>query len=160
MRPIIRLKQDRCTGCYTCVVACKDWHDIPPGPISYRRVVATEQGRYPDVRVRFRSVACDHCEDPPCISVCPVGAILKRPDGIVLVDSERCLGRDACGGGCLAACPQGAPQFGAEPHAKMQKCDLCLDRLLAHKGPICVEACPTRALAMDDRDARDAIERG
>jgi anaerobic dimethyl sulfoxide reductase subunit B (iron-sulfur subunit) len=144
----------RCTGCYACVVACKDWHDIPAGPVFLRRVVVTEQGDYPRVTVRFVSTACHHCDKPLCIAACPAGAISKRAeDGIVVVDAVRCLGRKTCGAACLVACPHDAPQFGTEPNPKMQKCDLCRDRWIEKKKPICVEACPMRALDAGDRDA-------
>jgi anaerobic dimethyl sulfoxide reductase subunit B (iron-sulfur subunit) len=96
---------------------------------------------------------------------CPVGAIDKRGrDGIVVVDRERCLGRDDCGL-CKEACPYKAPQFGHEENAKMQKCNLCLDRLAENRKPVCVASCRTRALdagPMDELrtkygDLKDAV---
>jgi len=138
--------QTRCTGCFTCVVACKDWNDVPAGPASWRRVVTTENGKYPELSVTFLSTACHHCAEPDCVAACPVGAITKRElDGIVVVDREKCLGKDNCDM-CLQACPYDAPQFGAEDNARMQKCHFCLDRLLEGKKPACVDACPLRAL--------------
>ncbi|MDD5095875.1 MAG: 4Fe-4S dicluster domain-containing protein [Dehalococcoidia bacterium] len=138
--------QTRCTGCYTCVVACKDWHDIPAGPVSWRKVETFEKGRYPDVFVAFLSTSCHHCAAPACMDVCPANAITKRQeDGIVVVNREDCLGRDSCGM-CFEACLFNAPQFGAEENAQMQKCDLCADRWTENKLPICVAACPMRAL--------------
>ncbi len=138
--------QTRCTGCYTCVVACKDWHDVPAGPASWRRVVTIEKGKFPDLFVAFLSTSCYHCAHPPCLAACPAGAITKREnDGIVVVNRELCLGRDNCHL-CREACPYHAPQFGAEENAKMQKCDLCQDRLAEGKHPICVDGCPMRAL--------------
>ena len=139
--------QTRCTGCYTCVVACKDWHDVPAGPASWIRVITIEKGKYPNPFVAFLPVTCYHCAAPACIDVCPPNAISKREeDGIVIVDAEACLGKDSCGGLCLEACPYGAPQFGAEDNPKIQKCDLCLDRWAEGKQPICVAGCPMRAL--------------
>jgi len=86
------------------------------------------------------------CIEPTCVPACPVNAISKRElDGIVVVDREACLGKDNCDM-CLQACPYDAPQFGAEENAKMQKCDLCLDRWAENKKPICIDACPLRAL--------------
>lgn len=138
--------QTRCTGCYTCVVACKDWHDVPAGPASWMRVTTTEEGEFPDLFVSFLTHMCYHCAQPACVSVCPVSAITKgRENGIVTVDRQKCLGKDKCTL-CLEACPYRAPQFGAEADAKMQKCDLCLDRLEEGKQPICVAGCPMRAL--------------
>ena len=138
--------QTRCTGCYTCVVACKDWHDVPAGPASWLRVVTIERGQYPQPFLAYLLSHCYHCAEPTCIPACPVNAISKREqDGIVVVDREMCLGRDNCQL-CLEVCPYDAPQFGAEENAKMQKCDLCLERWGEGKQPICVAGCPTRAL--------------
>ena len=138
--------QNRCTGCFTCVVACRDWHDVPAGPASWIRVKTIEKGKYPDLFVVFLPLACYHCLYPACVPACPVNAITKREeDGIVTVDRETCLGKDNCSL-CLEACPYDAPQFGAEENAKMQKCDLCVERWDEGKKPICVDACPTRAL--------------
>jgi anaerobic dimethyl sulfoxide reductase subunit B (iron-sulfur subunit) len=80
------------------------------------------------------------------MDACPEDAVTKREeDGIVTVDAEACLGKDSCGL-CLEACPYDAPQFTAEENAKMQKCDLCINRLAMDKKPICVSGCPMRAL--------------
>lgn len=138
--------QTLCTGCFACIVACKDWHDVDAGPASWRRVITKEKGKYPNLFVSFLSTSCYHCEKPACIPVCPASAISKREsDGVVLVDREACLGEDACSL-CLSACPYGSPQFGSEKNAKMQKCDFCLERVLENRKPICVDACPMRAL--------------
>lgn len=137
--------QTRCTGCFACVVACKDWHDVPAGPASWRRVMTIEKGEYPDLFVAFLSTACYHCVEPGCISACPADAISKRELDGVVVDREACLGKDNCSL-CLEECPYDAPQFGVEENAKMQKCDFCLDRLAQNKKPACVDACPMRAL--------------
>ncbi len=105
-----------------------------------------EKGEYPDPFVAFLTNPCYHCGKPACVSACPVGAISKREqDGIVVVARDSCLGKDKCDL-CLRACPYAAPQFGAEANARMQMCDLCLDRLAEEKNPICVDACPARAL--------------
>ena len=141
--------QELCINCRTCVVACKDWHDVPAGPASYIRMVTIEKGKYPDVSVHSMFASCYHCLKPACVSSCPVGAIAKREeDGVVAVDREACLGKDNCDL-CRQACPYDAPQFGAEENAKIQKCDFCLGRLAENKKPICVGACPMQALDAD-----------
>ena len=138
--------QTRCTGCYTCIVACKDWHDVPAGPAAYRRVTTIEKGKYPSPFVAYLATSCYHCTQPDCVAACPAGAIAKRKeDGIMVVDREACLGHDKCDA-CLQACPYNAPQFASEPNAKMQMCTLCLDRWQEGKKPICVDGCPMRAL--------------
>ncbi len=139
--------QTRCTGCGACQVACKDWHDIPAGPINWMRVLYIEKGKFPNVFVSYTTFPCYHCLEPLCAQVCPVDAIVKREeDGIVIVDGEVCLGNEECDVKCLKACPYDAPQFGIEKGAKMSKCNFCLDRWKQKRLPVCVEACPTRAL--------------
>lgn len=152
--------QTRCTGCCTCVVACKDWHDVPAGPASWLRLNTFEKGQFPDLFVAHMTSFCYHCEKPACVAACPVSAITKRQaDGVVLVDRETCLGHDNCDM-CLQACNYSAPQFGLETNAKMQKCDLCFDRLAEGKHPICVAGCPMRALdagPLDELKARHGL---
>ncbi len=149
--------QSRCTDCETCVVACKDWNDVAAGPASWRRVITTEKGKYPDIFVAFLSTACWHCAEPTCVPACPVSAVSKREeDGIVVVDQAKCRGKNNCDL-CLQACPYGAPQFGDEDNARMQMCNFCLDRLALRKKPACVDGCPMRALdagSLDDLKAK------
>ncbi len=139
--------QTRCTGCSACRVACKDWNDIPAGPENWMRIHYTEEGKCPNVFVAYTVAPCWHCEDPVCVPACPVNAIVKNNEnGIVTVDREVCLGNFECDEKCRKACPYDAPQFGAEPGAKMGKCNFCIDRYTAGKLPNCIEACPVRAL--------------
>lgn len=141
------IDQSRCTGCHTCVVACKDWNDLPAGSANWRWVSSVERGAYPKVFVGFASLSCLHCEDPTCVQACPVNAISKRDDdGIVVVDRDLCQGNLECSMFCKHACPYEVPQFGQEEGAKMQMCDLCAERWQESKKPICVDACPLRAL--------------
>ncbi len=150
------IDQTRCTGCWTCTVACKDWHDIPAGPVKWRRPLVVEKGKYPDIFVAFLTLSCLHCEKPACIKACPANAISKRAgDGIVIIDREACLGKDECGL-CQETCPYEAIGFGEEEGAKAQKCDLCAERWAEGKKPICVEACPMRAL---DAGPLDELEK-
>lgn len=141
----------RCTGCKTCVVACKDAHNLPVG-MNFRHVLEEVGGGWrqdrmtgawhQDVHAWYVSIACNHCEDPACVKVCPTNAHYKRDkDGLVLIDQAKCIG---CGM-CANACPYGAPQLDVKAH-KMTKCDACVDRLEKGGQPICVEACTQRAL--------------
>ena len=149
--------QTRCTGCGACRVACKDWHDVPAGPENWMRILYVEKGECPDLFVSYLISPCWHCVEPVCIPACPEKAIMKRAeDGIVLVDSESCLGNEACDEACLKACPYGAPQFGPEKGSKMRKCNYCLDRVEKGELPNCVEACPVRAL---DAGPLEALEK-
>jgi anaerobic dimethyl sulfoxide reductase subunit B (iron-sulfur subunit) len=106
-----------------------------------------EKGKYPDVSLSYVSLSCNHCTNPVCAQACPASAITKREkDGLMVVDREQCLGKDGCEMFCRQACPYDVPQFGIEEDAKMEMCTLCPDRLAASKKPICVDACPMRAL--------------
>lgn len=138
--------QSRCSGCFTCVMACRQWHTHDREAMNWRRVETIENGIFPNPKVSFLSLSCLHCQTPPCASVCPTSAILKREqDGIVLVDQDKCLGECACSQ-CKEACPYGIPQFHPGDDFRMGKCDFCHDRLDQGKQPICVDACPMRAL--------------
>ncbi len=141
--------QSRCNGCFTCLIACKDWHEYDLGsePGNWIKVSNIEKGRFPNLSMSYLFLTCLHCAAPSCIPACPVGAITKREkDGITVIDREACLGNEDCDGFCQEACPYKVPEFGSEPGARIQKCNLCLDRWAEGKKPICVAACPMRAL--------------
>jgi len=131
----------RCIGCGACAMACKDWKDVQPGEgATWRHVTTIESGTVPNVSLVNLSFACMHCGKPACVAVCPAGAISKRPDGIVVVDRDKCIGCHYC----FFACPFGVPTYGKD--GTMQKCDLCLERLEAGEEPACALACPVDAL--------------
>jgi len=139
--------QTRCTGCKACVVACKDWYDIPVGEATRIKILYNEENKWPDVRVKYLTATCYQCLDPLCVDACSVDAMNKNEEtGIVDVDPELCVGLEECNGGCLKACPYDAPQFGTEANPKMWKCDLCADRLSNGQRAICEESCPVRAI--------------
>lgn len=136
--------QSRCSGCQACSVACKNWHRLPPGPLKYLKVYEYDKGSFPDVNVHFQWVPCYHCEAPSCVTTCPTDALYKEAKyGAVLIDAEKCSGCRLC----YDSCPYGAPVFeNDEVECTAQKCDMCIDRLERGEQPICVMACPTRAL--------------
>ena len=109
----IFFNQTRCDACYACVVACKDWHDVPPGPARWLRVTTIERGKYPNPFLAFNVNMCSHCVNAPCVEICPAEAVSKRDeDGIVVVDREKCVGRDECGYPCSHECPAGNDVLG------------------------------------------------
>lgn len=137
-----------CSECRTCSVACKDKNDLPT-EINYRKVSVHEGGKFPEPWVYFLSMACNHCQKPICVEKCPVGAMHKREeDGIVLVNTEACVGCGTCG----RVCPYGVPQYSIMEgnwegkKRKARKCDLCIDLLEKGEKPACVTACTCRAL--------------
>jgi len=134
----------RCIGCNACVISCKQWHGISPGPVKWMRVYQWEKGSFPEIDLRVLPIPCFHCETPVCADACPNKAIYKEEKyGAVLVDPSKCTGERKC----WEACPYGAPQFpGDEPGLKMSKCNMCIDRLEMGLKPICVLSCSMRAL--------------
>lgn len=147
-----------CSGCKACQVACKDRNGLPAG-VLWRRVAEVAGGGWrragaaweQDVFAYHLSVACNHCERPICVEVCPSGAMAQREDGIVLVDGSKCLGCRYC----EWACPYGAPQYD-EGLGRMTKCTFCAQELEAGRPPACVAACPMRALDFGDREELEA----
>lgn len=138
---------ERCVDCRACVTACKTGNSVELG-IAWRRIDTYWKGNYPDVSFTSVSVACHHCAKPACVDVCPASAISKRAgDGIVVVDASQCTGCRSCS----TACPYNVPQYGR--NGRMQKCDLCLERVLSGKKPFCVTTCPAGALSFGTMDA-------
>jgi molybdopterin-containing oxidoreductase family iron-sulfur binding subunit len=170
-RWVMAIDVRKCVGCSACTVACAVENKLPPGQF-YRVVLEETTGDYPNVRRRFFPRPCMHCDEPPCIPVCPVEpvkATSKRPDGVVDIDYELCIG---CGL-CVEACPYGARfldnerlftdgtprreayesvaayEYGREwkrdgktdPAGKARKCHFCLHRLEAGMLPACVTTC-------------------
>jgi DMSO reductase iron-sulfur subunit len=137
-----------CSGCKACQEACKDKNQLPVG-VLWRRVIEVSGGEWTrqndawtnTVFAYNLSLACNHCVHPKCAGVCPVDAFVIRPDGIVFIDTSRCMG---CGY-CSWACPYGAPQYNPLL-GTMTKCDFCVDSVDAGLPPSCVAACPLRVL--------------
>ena len=98
---VIDLK--RCIGCDACTIACRQAKATSKG-ILFAKLFKYERGRYPHAKLEYLPVLCMHCAEPPCEEVCPTGATRKQDDGIVVVDSEKCIGCKYC----IIACPYGA----------------------------------------------------
>ena len=144
----------RCIGCHSCSVACKRENGVPLGVFS-AWVKSVEKGRFPNVQRGHVPINCNQCEEPVCVSVCPVRATYQREDGIVLVDPHRCIGCQYC----KAACPYEVRYL--HPEKKIVwKCFFCHHRLDAGRLPACVEACPTGARIIGNaRDSRSEVSR-
>jgi Fe-S-cluster-containing dehydrogenase component len=93
----------KCIGCHACTIGCVAENKLPPGVV-YRPVVIREFGEYPNVQLRFLPRPCMQCENPSCVPVCPVKATWKRPDGVVVIDYDKCIGCRYC----LNNCPYSA----------------------------------------------------
>ena len=157
---------DTCVGCQACVVNCKEWNTSGYGaPLSdenaygadpngawLNRVHTYEEFNNENVKTVHFPKSCLHCEDAPCVTVCPTGASYKRAeDGIVLVNEDWCIG---CGL-CAWSCPYGAREMDPTENV-MKKCTLCVDRIYndnipeVDRVPACVKTCPTSARHFGD----------
>ena len=174
----------RCVGCHACTISCVAENKLPPGVV-YRPV--QEIGTYPNVTRRFMPRPCMQCEEPPCVPVCPVNATWQRPDGIVAIDYEQCIGCRYC----VTACPYSArtfdvgytytaetPQqevyellpnfeYGVErsrqpgteesPIGNVRKCHFCVHRLEQGQLPMCVTTCIGIANYMGDLNDPESL---
>ncbi len=165
---------NKCIGCGRCADACKTENNVPREPFYFRtwveRYVLTTDGKtevtspnggidgFPSVtnekgilRTFFVPKLCNHCANPPCVQVCPVGATFITPDGVVLVDKDYCIGCRYC----IQACPYGA-RFLNPVTRTAEKCTFCYHRVVQGKVPACVEVCPTGARIFGDVGARSS----
>ncbi len=175
----------KCVGCSACTIACKAENHLPPGVV-YRPVLEEEIGEYPNVSKRFIPRPCMQCDNPPCVSVCPVKATYKRPDGIVEINYNQCIGCRYC----IPACPYGARYFdfgenytdktpggpepyetspspeygqswkrdkGQSPVGNVRKSQFCLHRLHAGMLPACVTTCIGGATYFGDSNDRRSL---
>jgi formate dehydrogenase iron-sulfur subunit len=157
--------EERCITCSSCVLACKVGHDISVG-VARRRVFIADEGT---PKERSISVACRHCSEPYCLPVCPVDAVIKRADGVVQTDKEKCISCQQC----LDACPFGIPAFLEEEdgsYSAQEKCTFCAggpnvenfsekemelygqNRIAEGKPPLCAAMCATKGLIAGESD--------
>jgi Fe-S-cluster-containing dehydrogenase component len=139
-----------CMGCKGCEIACKVENEVPLA--SWRlKVKYVDIGVFPDTSRSFTPLRCNHCEDAPCEKICPVSALHYLPNGIVNIDSSRCIG---CAG-CIMACPYDAIYMNPETNTA-DKCTYCAHRVEGGMMPACVVACPVEANIFGDIDNKDS----
>lgn len=166
----------KCIGCHVCAMACKTENNLP-NDVWWNRIFTDNGGEmgfdmvggsYPDnLQFGYIPVACQHCDNPACVKVCPVGATYKDPEtGVVRQDYDKCIGCRMC----MAACPYNARSFNWEepvrdvdfnygdaevpvrPRGVAEKCTLCRERTDRGEEPMCVVCCPTHARIFGDLD--------
>ena len=176
---VMVIDQQKCIGCQACTVSCNAENNLPPG-VLYRPVPEVEVGTFPNVSWVFTPRPCMHCDNPPCVPVCPVTATWKREDGIVVINYDICIG---CRN-CLASCPYNArtadfgefygrgtpeimdyetrpnyeysrkwarkPGTGKSPIGNARKCHFCLHRIRVGMLPACVTTCLGGATSFGD----------
>ena len=137
----------KCIGCHACTVACKEENQVPLG--AFRTWVKyVEKGTFPHTRRYFSVLRCNHCDNAPCVAICPTVALYRRPDGIVDFDGARCIGCKSC----MQGCPYDALYIDPNTNTAA-KCHYCAHRLEVGLEPACVVVCPERAIVAGDLDA-------
>src|SRR5579871_572006 len=137
----------KCIGCHACTVACKTENHVPL-TVNRTWVKYVEKGTFPNTRRVFQVTRCNHCENPPCVTICPVTAMYQRKDGIVDFSSERCIGCKAC----MQACPYDSIYIDPD-EGTAAKCHFCAHRTEVGLEPSCVVVCPEHAIIAGDLDA-------
>ena len=164
MSKAILIDTTKCIGCRACQVACKSWNDLKGGKATFSetwsnprylssnqftRIIFREMSS-PDGQLHWHFISrrCMHCNDPACASACPVGALIKMPEGPVVYDDGKCIGCRYC----MMACPFQIPKFQWESAVPLvRKCTFCADRQAMNLAPACVTTCPTGTLLFGDR---------
>jgi len=140
------IDQRKCIGCHACTVACKEENQVPLG-VNRTWVKYIEKGVFPDTRRYFTVMRCNHCDNAPCVTICPTVALYRRPDGIVDFDGARCIGCKSC----MQACPYDALYIDPETNTAA-KCHYCAHRVESGLEPACVVVCPVQAIVPGDLD--------
>ena len=152
MKNTLVIDLDRCSGCDSCVAACKHENQMGLGVVRNHVSAVGPVGTFPDIEMYWLPMQCQQCENPGCIEVCPTQAMAKdEATGLVAVNTRKCIG---CGY-CHLACPYNAPQVD-KSRGHSVKCEGCPDRLAAGEAPLCVLACPARALGFGTAEAMAA----
>jgi Fe-S-cluster-containing dehydrogenase component len=169
---VMVLDLSRCKNARACVEACRKGHYMPVG-MEFMKVYLLQDSE--KSAPYWFPKPCFHCDNPLCVSVCPVGATYKRTDGIVLIDNERCIGCKFC----ITGCPYSTRVFAWKHHKEfdedhqpyspeasspgvegtVSKCDFCPDLARVGKLPYCVQACPMGVIFFGDMD-EDVVTNG
>jgi Fe-S-cluster-containing dehydrogenase component/formate-dependent nitrite reductase membrane component NrfD len=144
------LLSDNCIGCHACTVACKSEHDVPLG-VNRTWVKYIETGEFPNTGRSFSVMRCNHCDDAPCMTICPTSALFRASNGVVDFDDDRCIGCKSC----MNACPYDAIYINPETNTA-HKCNFCNHRVEVGLEPACVTVCPTQAIVTGDLDDPDS----
>ncbi len=134
---------DRCIGCRSCEVACKNENDIALGEYWNKVLEVGPTGSFPNIEQYYLPMQCQQCTDAPCVKVCPTGASYRNEDDVVLIDKAKCIGCKYC----MMACPYGVRAWNTAEKC-VEKCTLCLHR----DTPKCVANCPGQARIFGDLD--------
>jgi molybdopterin-containing oxidoreductase family iron-sulfur binding subunit len=164
---------ERCVGCWSCAVICKSENQIPVGTwwnriLTDGEALDTPRIEHGEPEMHWVPLACQHCGNAPCVKVCPVQATYHRDDGVVMQDTDRCIGCRYC----MISCPYGVRTFNwgaavhptdeafgmvaARPVGTVEKCTLCVHRLAEGQVPSCVWSCPAQARIFGDLNDPDS----
>lgn len=142
---------NRCVGCLACTVACKAINNVEVGQFWIKtlrigpNLKEGGSGHFPDVEMYFLPVQCQHCVHPECVSVCPTGASHKMENGTVQIDKSKCIGCQFC----AMACPYNVRYLNEEERV-VEKCTLCVQKVVNGELPQCVAQCGSRARFFGD----------
>lgn len=138
---------DKCIGCHSCEIACKNENDVALGEYWNKVPQVGPFGTFPDLEQYWLPVQCQQCENSPCTNVCPTGASYRNDEGVVLVDKEKCIGCKYC----MMACPYGVRSYN-KSEGVVEKCTLCQQLTAVGEQPACVAACCGNARFYGDLD--------
>lgn len=139
----LKFNKKDCMGCHACEVACKQEHELGVGP----RLIKVIENSY-----EFTPIYCHQCAKAPCKEECPVEAISRNKQGIVLINEDACIGCRAC----VDVCPFEAMQYEDNRDVAV-KCDLCVDRIEEGKQTACMVVCPTRCIRLGGKKSVAAV---